>query len=186
MYKLYHICDKLTRANNNNILQEVLNNNTDKNAASKRKSLILTETIIQNSKHFKEDSTVSAQQRTKSTILSLKNEKSISKTKNEDIYSSQWAVTRNEAEASQKPILSPKNKNIGARKNLLRGSLLDKTNASSSTQRITEVRKQIYSSFSSKKRPWSDSRSSSKEHSRPNKLVNLDSKAKYTGKENIS
>ncbi|CAG8844003.1 5779_t:CDS:1, partial [Gigaspora margarita] len=104
-------------------LQEALNNNTGKNAASKRKvdpessqedtnkqSLTLTETIIQNSKRFKEDSTVSAQQSTKSTILSLKDEQPISKTKNKDIYSSQWVVTRNEAEASQKPILSPKNK----------------------------------------------------------------------------
>ncbi|CAG8832008.1 27887_t:CDS:2, partial [Gigaspora margarita] len=83
-------------------LQEALNNNTGKNTASKRKvdpespqedtnkqSLTLTETIIQNSKHFKEDSTVSAQQSTKSTILSLKDEQPISKTKNEDIYSSQ-------------------------------------------------------------------------------------------------
>ncbi|CAG8730129.1 10747_t:CDS:2, partial [Gigaspora margarita] len=333
------------------ILQEALNNNTDKNAASKRKvdpeslqedtnkqSLTLTETIIQNSKRFKEDSTVSAQQSTESTILLLKDEQPISKPKNKDIYSSQWVVTRNEAEASQKPILSPKNKvkptqfitlwdlpkearisqikrclnrygrtsiiewqenkntkaayikleyrsekersilenswsihydagrlcritlrcfnkealiernrfkakitnipnhtpetallqqlkshkvetlhiplnsnnnqssvawlyfnsqvdlenstnkykNIGARKNSLRGSLSDKTNASSSTQRITEVGKQTYSLFSSEKRSRSDSRSSSKERSRPNKSVNLGSKAKYTGKENIS
>ncbi|CAG8856786.1 35345_t:CDS:1, partial [Gigaspora margarita] len=79
-----------------------------------------------------------------------------------------------------------KYKNIGARRNSLRGSLSDKTNASSSTQKITEVGKQIYSLFSSEKRPWSDSRSSSKECSRPNKSVNLGSKAKYTGKENIS
>ncbi|CAG8856656.1 41201_t:CDS:1, partial [Gigaspora margarita] len=56
-------------------LQEALNNNTGKNAASKRKVdpespqedinkqfLTLTETIIQNFKCFKEDSTVSAQQ----------------------------------------------------------------------------------------------------------------------------
>ncbi|CAG8840657.1 43353_t:CDS:1, partial [Gigaspora margarita] len=104
-------------------LQEALNNNTSKNAASKRKrdpeslqedtnkqSLTLTEAIIQNSKCSKEDSTVSAQQNTEGTILSLKDEQSISKTKQEDIYSSQWAVTRNEAEASQKPILAPKNK----------------------------------------------------------------------------
>ncbi|CAG8753771.1 25237_t:CDS:1, partial [Gigaspora margarita] len=79
-----------------------------------------------------------------------------------------------------------KYKNIGAKKNLLRGSLSDKTNASSSTQRITEVGKQTYSLFSSKKRPRSDSRLSSKECSKPNKSVNLGSKAKYTGKENIS
>ncbi|CAG8857524.1 11948_t:CDS:1, partial [Gigaspora margarita] len=98
-------------------LQEALNNNTGKNAASKRKvdpespqentnkqSLTLTETIIQNSKCFKEDSTVAAQQSTESTILLLKDEQPISKTKNEDIYSSQWAVNKNEAEASQKPI----------------------------------------------------------------------------------
>ncbi|CAG8840530.1 2386_t:CDS:2, partial [Gigaspora margarita] len=301
-------------------LQEALNNNTDKNAASKRKvdpespqedtnkqSLTLTETIIQNSKCFKEDSTVLAQQITESTILSRKDEQPISKTKNEDIYSSQWAVTRNEAKASQKPILSPKIKqenkntnaayikleyrsekertilenswsihyntgrlcritlgcfnkkvliernrfkakitnipnhtpetallrqlkshkvetlhiplnsnnnqssiawlyfssqvdlensinstlycyntklvwskavsiigtnklkNIGTRKNSLRESLSDKTNTSSSTQRITEVGKQTYSLFSSEKRPRSDSRSSSKERSRPNK-----------------
>ncbi|CAG8838203.1 21507_t:CDS:2, partial [Gigaspora margarita] len=155
-------------------LQEALNNNTDENAAK--------------------DSTVSAQQSTKSTILSLKDEQSISKTKNEDIYSSQWMVTRNEAEALQKLILAPKNKlkshkvetlhiplnsnnnqssiawlyfssqvdlENSARKNSLKGSLSDKTNTSPSTQRITEVRKQTYSSFSS-------------------------SKAKYTGKENIS
>ncbi|CAG8819865.1 39022_t:CDS:2, partial [Gigaspora margarita] len=144
-------------------LQEALNNNTGKNAASKRKD-----------------------------------EQSISKTKNEDIYSSQWVVTRNEAEALQKPILAPKTnsqvdlensinstlycyntklvwskaasiigtnkyKNIGARKNSLRGSLSDKTNASPSTQRITEVGKQTYFSFSSEKRPRSDSQSSSKE-----------------------
>ncbi|CAG8818499.1 17550_t:CDS:2, partial [Gigaspora margarita] len=102
---------------------KALNNNTGKNAAGKRKvdpespqedtnkqSLTLTETIIQNSKCFKEDSTASAQQSTVSAILSLKDEQPISKTKNEDIYSSQWAVTRNEAEASQKPISSPKNK----------------------------------------------------------------------------
>ncbi|CAG8856699.1 31777_t:CDS:1, partial [Gigaspora margarita] len=100
-----------------------LNNNTGKNAASKRKvdpesphedtnnqSFTLTKTIIQNFKRFKEDSTVLAQQSTKSTILSLKDEQPISKTKNEDIYSSQWVVTRNEAEALQKPILSSKNK----------------------------------------------------------------------------
>ncbi|CAG8834619.1 41243_t:CDS:2, partial [Gigaspora margarita] len=79
-----------------------------------------------------------------------------------------------------------KYKNIGARKNSLRESLSDKTNASSSTQRITEVGKQTYSLFSSEKRPQSDSRSSSKERSKPNKSVNLGSKAKYTGKENIS
>ncbi|CAG8824358.1 25872_t:CDS:2, partial [Gigaspora margarita] len=104
-------------------LQEALNNNTGKNAASKRKidpestqedtykqSLTLTETIIQNSKCFKEDSTVSAQQSNENTLPSLKNEQPISNTKNEDIYSSQWAVTRNEAEASQKPTLFPKNK----------------------------------------------------------------------------
>ncbi|CAG8844777.1 42454_t:CDS:1 [Gigaspora margarita] len=104
-------------------LQEALNNNTGKNATSKRKidpkspqedtnkqSLTLTKTIIQNSKRFKENSTVSAQQSTESTILSLKDEQSISKTKNEDIYSSQWAITRNKAKASQKPILAPKTK----------------------------------------------------------------------------
>ncbi|CAG8857516.1 38507_t:CDS:2, partial [Gigaspora margarita] len=43
-----------------------------------------------------------------------------------------------------------KYKNIGARKNSLRESLSNKTDASSSTQRITEVRKQTYSSFSRK------------------------------------
>ncbi|CAG8850975.1 12355_t:CDS:1, partial [Gigaspora margarita] len=83
-------------------LQEALNNNTSKNIASKRKrdpespqedtnrqSLTLTETIIQNSKRSKEDSTVLAQQNTKGTILLLKDKQSISKTKQEDIYSSQ-------------------------------------------------------------------------------------------------
>ncbi|CAG8780987.1 12500_t:CDS:2, partial [Gigaspora margarita] len=126
-------------------LQEALNNNTSKNAAIKRKRdpespqkdtnklfLALTETIIQNSKCFKKDST---------------DEQSISRTKQEDIYSSQWVLTRNAAEASQKPILAPKTK---------------------------------------EKRPQLDLRSSSKECPRSNKSVNLDSKTKYTGKENIS
>ncbi|CAG8796521.1 28213_t:CDS:2, partial [Gigaspora margarita] len=40
--------------------------------------------------------------------------------------------------------------------------------------------------FSKEKRPQSDSQSSSKEHSKSNKSVNLGSKAKYTEKENIS
>ncbi|CAG8829381.1 3095_t:CDS:2, partial [Gigaspora margarita] len=205
-------------------LQEALNNNTGKNAAGKRKVdsespqedtnkqfLTLTETIIQNSKRFKEDSTVLAQQSTESTILSLKNEQPTSKTKSEDIYSSQWVVTKNEAEEARisqirrclnrygrtSIIEWQENKNMkvayikleyrsekertilenswsihydaGARKNSLRGSLSDKTNSSSGTQRITEVGKQTYSLFSSEKRPRSDSRSSSKERPRPNK-----------------
>ncbi|CAG8856418.1 9442_t:CDS:1, partial [Gigaspora margarita] len=58
-------------------------------------------------------------------------------------------------------------------KELTKRSLSDKTNTSSSTQRITEVEKQTYFLFSSEKRPRSDSCSSSKERSRPNKSVNL-------------
>ncbi|CAG8778672.1 22428_t:CDS:2, partial [Gigaspora rosea] len=118
----------------------------------------LTESIIQNSKHPKEDTTVTSQQITEISIVPLKDEHSTIKTKQEDIYSFQWAFTRDEMEVSQKPTLGfkskvksiqfitlwdlPKEARIGTRrynnihdkKDKLRGSLSDKTNIGSSTQ----------------------------------------------------
>ncbi|CAG8781054.1 23099_t:CDS:1, partial [Gigaspora rosea] len=93
------------------IIQEALSSNMTETAISKRKrdpdlsqeeankhALTLTESIIQNSKHPKEDTTVTTQQNTEVSIVPLKDEHSTIKTRQEDIYSSQWALTRDEME----------------------------------------------------------------------------------------
>ncbi|CAG8720790.1 6209_t:CDS:2, partial [Gigaspora rosea] len=61
-------------------------------------ALTLIKSIIQNSKRPKEDTTVTSQQITEVTIVPLENKHSTIKTKQEDIYSSQWAATRDEME----------------------------------------------------------------------------------------
>ncbi|CAG8628938.1 11582_t:CDS:2, partial [Gigaspora rosea] len=93
------------------IIQEALSSNMSETAISKRKrdtnssqedankhALTLTESIIQNSKRPKEDTTVTTQQNTEISIVPLKDEHSMIKTRQEDIYSSQWAFTRDEME----------------------------------------------------------------------------------------
>ncbi|CAG8828814.1 17343_t:CDS:1, partial [Gigaspora rosea] len=100
------------------VIQEALSSNMNETAISKRKrdpdlsqeeankqAPTLTESIIQNSKHPKEDTTVTNQQNTEVSIVPLKDEHSTIKTRQEDIYSSQWALTRDEMEVFQKPIL---------------------------------------------------------------------------------
>ncbi|CAG8784852.1 9030_t:CDS:2, partial [Gigaspora rosea] len=163
------------------IIQEALISNMSETAISKRKSdpdlsqedankqaLTLTESIIQNSKRPKEDTTVTTQQNTEVSIVPLKDEHSMIKTSQEDIYSSQWAFTRDEMEDA------------------LRGSLSDKTNIGSSTQRKIRVEKQGFSTSTRRKRPQPGSRSSSKERSKPRKSFNFGFEPKHIDKENIS
>ncbi|CAG8711081.1 491_t:CDS:2, partial [Gigaspora rosea] len=93
------------------IIQEALSSNMSETAISKRKrdpdlsqedtnkqALTLTESIIQNSKRPKEDTTVTTQQNTEVSIVPLKDEYFTIKTRQEDIYSSQWVLTRDEME----------------------------------------------------------------------------------------
>ncbi|CAG8701687.1 21298_t:CDS:2, partial [Gigaspora rosea] len=119
----------------------------------------LTESIIQNSKCSKEDTTVTSQQITEAFIVPLKNEHSTIKTKQEDIYSSQWAFTRDKIEVSQKPTLGFKSK-VKPIQFITLWDLLKEA-------RIGQIR-------------------SSKECSKPSKSFNLGSKPNYVDKENIS
>ncbi|CAG8661150.1 856_t:CDS:2, partial [Gigaspora rosea] len=187
------------------IIQEALSSNMSKTAISKRKrdpdllqknankqALTLTESIIQNSKRPKEDTIVTTQQNTEVSIVPLKDEHSTIKTRQEDIYSSQWALTRDEMEIFQKPTLAAiamgtrKHYNIHDKKDTLRGSLSDKTNISSSTQWKTRVEKQGFSTSTGGKKPQPGSRSSSKECSKPSKSFNFGFEPKHIDKENIS
>ncbi|CAG8703841.1 987_t:CDS:1, partial [Gigaspora rosea] len=93
------------------IIQEVLSSNMSETTISKRKrdpdllqenankqAPTFTESIIQNSKRPKEDTTVTTQQNTEVFIVPLKDEHSMIKTRQEDIYGSQWALTRDKME----------------------------------------------------------------------------------------
>ncbi|CAG8582505.1 15715_t:CDS:2, partial [Gigaspora rosea] len=134
------------------IIQEALISDTSKNAISKRKrnpGLSQEDAKKQAPTLTEKDTAVSSQQITKVSIVPLKDEHSTIKTEQEDIYSSQWAFTRDEMEDT------------------LRGSLSDKTNISSSTQ------------WKMEQRPQPGLRSSSKECSKPSKLFNLGSKPKH-------